>query len=231
MSFKELRYAARSLSRSPIFTITAIVTIALGIGASTAIFSVADAVLLRPLPYKNPDKLVLAWQDMRVRNVHDWKFSNTDYYDLRNGANAFQSLAAVVTGRGAVAAADGTPEPIRNGGATPNFFSQMGAHVVIGRDFNEADARPQPVPVPGAPPAAALPTPAILSYEYWQRHYGGSRAVLGQAMAGAGSAVIAGVLEPGFELLLPPHANLERRPDVWYPLRITTKRTGIPPAS
>ena len=211
MAFKELRYAARTISRSPVFAITAIVTIALGIGASTAIFSVADAVLLRPLPYKNPDRLVLGWQDMRVRDVHDWKFSSTDYFDLRNGVDAFQSLAAVQTFRGTLPAADGTPEPIRGGSITPNFFSQMGAHVLIGRDFNEADGRPQPVPAPGAA-AAPQTTYAILGYEYWQRRYGGSREVIGQNMGAAGSPVW---LRVCWSLVsnccCSAHANLERR--------------------
>ena len=95
MLLKDSIYAARALRRSPIFAITAIATIALGIGASTAIFSVARAVLLRPLPYKNPDRLVLAWEDMRVRNVRDWTFSSADYFDLKNGTPALESLAAV----------------------------------------------------------------------------------------------------------------------------------------
>ena len=82
---REIKYAARALRRSPAFAATAIITLALGIGASTAIFSVLDAVLLRPLPYKDPDRLVLARSEMRKRNVSDFPFSNADYFDLRNG--------------------------------------------------------------------------------------------------------------------------------------------------
>src|ERR1035438_5149579 len=93
MLVKDLAFALRTLRRSPAFALTAVVTIALGIGASTAIFSVANAVLLRPLPYRNPDRLVLACADMRKRNVKDFPFSNADYFDLRNSAkSAFEDF-------------------------------------------------------------------------------------------------------------------------------------------
>src|SRR5882762_3042791 len=82
----DLSYAFRTLRKSPIFTITAVVTIALAIGASTAIFSVTNGVLLRQLPYKDPDRLVLTCSDMRRRNVKDFPLSNADFLDLRNGA-------------------------------------------------------------------------------------------------------------------------------------------------
>jgi putative ABC transport system permease protein len=88
MLLRDLAYALRTLRKSPVFAATAIVTIALGIGASTAIFSVTNAVLLRSLPYKNPYRLVFALSDMRKRNVKDFPFSNADFLDLRNGSTA-----------------------------------------------------------------------------------------------------------------------------------------------
>src|ERR1039457_2426007 len=96
MLLRDFTYAARTLAKSPVFAATAIVTIALGIGASTAIFSVTNAVLLRPLPYKNPDRLVFAISDMLKRNVKDFPLSNANFLDLRNGtAGVFEELGAV----------------------------------------------------------------------------------------------------------------------------------------
>ena len=136
MFTKDLVYAARSLSKSPVFVTTAVLTIALGIGASTAIFSVTNAVLLRPLPYKNPDRLVIACGDMRKRNVKDFPFSNAEYFDLRDAAKTtFEDFGAVLTGRGPVLREDGTPEQVRFAFVTTNFFRLMGAKIQFGRDF------------------------------------------------------------------------------------------------
>jgi putative ABC transport system permease protein len=227
MFTKDLLYAARSLAKSPVFLVTAVLTIALGIGASTAIFSVTNAVLLQPLPYKDPARLIIACGDMRKRNVKDFPFSNAEYFDLREAAkNSFEDFAGVLSFRGPVLREDGTPEQIRFGVVTTNFFRLMGANIRIGRDFGDGDGQPQPAPPPGAPnatPPQQLPTVAILSYEYWQRRFGGNAAVLGQSIKPAGGGAgpqIVGVLAPRFELLFPPDANLERLPDFWIASRL-----------
>src|SRR5436305_4539763 len=107
----DLAFAARALRRSPVFTLTAALTIGLGVGASTAIFSVANAVLLRPLPYKDPGRLVIACSDLRKRNVRDFPLSNADYIDLREGTkSAFQAMAGVFTFPNVLPREDGTPE-------------------------------------------------------------------------------------------------------------------------
>src|SRR5881392_1921927 len=114
MLFRDILFAARALRKSPVFTATAVLTIALGIGASSAIFSVANAVLLRTLPYKNPDRLVFAISDLRKRNVKDFPLSNCDFLDLRNGAaSAFEQMAAVTTFRFTVPREDGASDQIR----------------------------------------------------------------------------------------------------------------------
>ena len=97
MSFAEIKYAVRTLRKSPVFSIATILIIALGIGASTAIFSVTNAVLLRPLPYQDPSRLFLALEDMRKRNVRDSSFSSADYFDLKaNQESPYMLLVADV---------------------------------------------------------------------------------------------------------------------------------------
>src|SRR5580765_7261496 len=127
---RDFIFAARALRKTPVFTGAAILTIALGIGASSAIFSVANAVLLRPLPYKNPDRLVFAISDMRTRNVKDFPLSNTDFLDLSNGSTqVFEEIGAVSTFRGAIPRDDGTSEQIHRGIVSTNFFHMMGASI------------------------------------------------------------------------------------------------------
>ena len=128
--WQDLRYGARMLLKNPVFTLIAVITLALGIGANTAIFSVANAVLLRPLPYKNPDRLVLGVAELRQRNVTDWPFSNVNVFDLRNGAKTtFEDIAAVNTGRRIMSREDGAPEQVRVASVTPNFFRLLGAKI------------------------------------------------------------------------------------------------------
>src|SRR5216684_5035124 len=172
MPLKDFAYAARILRKSPVFTLTAALTIALGVGASTAIFSVTNAVLMRPLPYKDPDRLVIACSDLRNRNVRDFPFSNANFIDLREGTkNVFQDLAGVFTDRNVQQREDGTPEQVRSAVVTTNFFRLVGAKIALGRDFTEADGTPQPAPPAGAqqgaPAAPQLPIMAVLSYEYF----------------------------------------------------------------
>ena len=223
---KEFGYAARSLRKSPVFLIAATVTIALGIGASTAIFSVANAVLLRPLPYRDPDRLVLAFGDMRTRKDFDGRVSNENFMDLRNGTKAmFQDFGAVSTLRINIPRDDGTPEQVRLAQVTTNLLGILGAKIVAGRDFDESDSQPQPPPDPTAAPntpgPTRLPIMAILSYEYWQSRFGGSRDVIGRRVLNLGplNPQIVGVLAPGFELLLRPSLNEETRPDMWIASR------------
>src|ERR1700739_2636722 len=145
MPLRDLAFAGRILRKSPIFALTAALTIALGVGASTAIFSVTNAVLLRPLPYRDPDRLVLACADMQTRNVVDSPVSAENFIDLRNGAKRnFEDFGAVFTNRGNFPREDGTPEQVRFAQVTTNFFALMGAKMVLGRDFTDSDGQPKP---------------------------------------------------------------------------------------
>src|SRR6476660_3613945 len=171
----DFSYAFRTLRKSPIFTITVIVTIALAIGASTAIFSVTNGVLLRQLPYKDSERLVLACSDLQKRNVKDFPLSNVDFLDLRNGAKKnFEDFAAVNTFRFTLPGLDGTPERVRAAAVSTNFFQMLGGSIVAGRDFQESDGTPQAQPpaaangnnAPAANAPPPLPTFVILSNEY-----------------------------------------------------------------
>jgi putative ABC transport system permease protein len=226
VAIKNLAIASRILWKHPAFTVTAVLTIALGVGASTAIFSVTNAVLLRPLPYKDPGRLVIGGMDLRKRNVHDLPFSNADYIDLREGTKAlFTDMAGVFTGRMVVAREDGTPEQIRYAVVTTNFFQLTGAKILYGRDFTPQDGLPQPPAPPADSQNAAttrLPQFAILSYEYFRRRYGANQAIIGHTMTFTGrfGPVIAGVLAPGFHLYFPPSADVEASPDIWIANRL-----------
>jgi putative ABC transport system permease protein len=224
---QNLAYALRTLRRSPGFALTAIVTIALGIGATTAIFSAVNGVLLRPLPYGDPERLVFVWADLRARNVTDFPVMPGDFGDLRAQGSHFQGLANLTTNRAPLAGDEGEPEQIRFAAVTSNIFDVLGVRVVLGRNFTDEDGAPlapPPQPAPGQPPVQPAPPPpprAILSHEFWQRRYGGDSTILGRTInAGGGQAVVVGVLEPGVELLTPPSAGIERRPDVWAAIRI-----------
>ena len=225
MTFNDVAIAARILLKRPAYTLTAVLTIALGVGASTTIFSVTNAVLLKPLPYRDPGKLVIAGMDLRKRDVHDLPFSNADYVDLRDGTKAyFSDMAGVFTGRTIVPQEDGTPEQISIAVATTNFFDVMGGKIMFGRDFNAQDGIPQPQPPSNNAANSAPPLPgiAILSYEYFRRRYGANTAVLGHnvTMAGQPGPLIAGVLAPGFRLYFPPDADVEPAPDIYIANRL-----------
>src|SRR5690349_16045681 len=228
----DIAYAFRTLRKSPIFTITVVVTIALAIGASTAIFSVTNGVLLRQLPYKDPERLVLARNDLEKRNVKDFPVSNADFLDLRNNAkNDFEDFASVQTFRFTLPGLDGTPERVRAAAVSTNFFQMMGGSIIAGRDFQDSDGTPQ-APPPGAQggnaPAAnappPLPTMAILSNDYFQQRFGGDRSIIGKPLPVSAAfgppPIIVGVLAPHFELLFPPQANIEQFPSVWIAARI-----------
>ena len=225
--WKDTRVALRMLRKNPAFAFTAIVTLALGIGASTAIFSVVNAVLLRPLPYRQPNRLAIVWGDLRNRNVTNFPLSPSDFRDLRAETHAFQGLAGVSTFRVPFGGDGFEAEQVSAAGVTTNFFSLLGAHVAMGRDFVDADATPQTPPPnataagAAAAPAPPLPAMVILRYEFWKRRYGGDPSVVGKSFDLGGQRVqVVGVLEPGFEIMLTPAAGVDRTPDAFIAARI-----------
>jgi putative ABC transport system permease protein len=227
--WRDLAIGARTLRKNPIFALTAIVTLALGIGASTAIFSVVNAVLLRPLPYADADRLAIITQDLRARSVVDFPIGPGDVPDMRANLSAFQEIAALQTGRNVpFTAEDGKVQLVTTAGVTTNTFRLLGLPVAQGRDFTDGDGTPNaPIqfgangqPDPLAPPPPRLPTMAILGYDFWQRAFGGDPSIIGKTIQIFGGVQVIGVASPRAELVFPVSMQVERRPDVWTALRV-----------
>lgn len=237
MFSRDFSYAARTLRKNPVFTLTAIVTVALGIGATTAIFSVVNALLLRPLPYANADRLALIKTDMLARNVMNFPVAPGNMPDLIQHATAFQSIAAAASFPSTFVADDQQPEQIINAGVTTNFFTTLGAHVPFGRNFTESDGTPPP-PRPagqaaavGVAPVPQLPTIAILSYGFWQRRFGGDSSVIGKTVQlNNAPAQIVGVAAPDFRVEFPTSSGDPLQPDIYTAFRIdwaTSSRINV----
>jgi putative ABC transport system permease protein len=212
----DFAFAARALRRSPGFTLAAALTLAVGIAAATTVFSVVNAVLLRPLPYRDPGRLVLVLRDSPGGNLGTGNllYSNADFSDLSRGTSGiFDDMGGVASFRAFAPRQDGALEQLSNALVTPNLFRLLGVRIVLGRDFSDDDARPS------ASQSALIPigTAAILSNEYWQRRYGGDSSVLGRPISGSreDGPRIVGVLEPGFRLYLPPDTRVDAVPDFY----------------
>ena len=184
---QDLKFAARMLVKSPGFTLVAMLTLALGIGANTAIFSVVNAVLLRPLPFKNASELVLLRET--YKNVGNVSVSYPDFLDWREQVHCFSALAAIQN-RGFNLSGVAQPENIGGYAVSPNLLALLGVHPVLGRDFLPSEENQGTAPV------------ILLSYQLWQTHLGGDPAVLSRSISLDGrSFSIVGVLPPTFRFL------------------------------
>ncbi len=178
---QDLRFGMRTLRRRPLFTLVAVLTLGLGIGATTAIFSVVDGVLLRDLPYEDPGSLVSvwqaypSWQEMEGRGPQ-WdrvQFTFRDYLDFRAGGTLFEDVA-VFAGWGELAlTGTGTPARLSVGYGSANLFTLLGVRTILGRGFLPGEDASQPGQ------AARV---AVLSQELWQRRFGGDTDVLGTSI-------------------------------------------------
>ncbi|MCM3905699.1 MAG: ABC transporter permease [Pyrinomonadaceae bacterium] len=197
---QDLRYALRTLLKKPGFAMIAIITLALGIGASTAIFTVVDAALVRGLPYKSPEQLYHVWESTPQKEFAQREFSYPDYQDYQQN----QSLdIGAYTGGGAIMSGRGEPERVFAPAATANFFSVLGVEPVIGRAFQPGEDKP------GAPRVT------MLTYGMWQRKFGGDPGIIGQSLTLNGdSYTVIGVLPASFQFAL-------RNADLWRPYQPT----------
>jgi predicted permease len=198
----DFRHGCRLLRRSPGFALIAVATLALGIGANTAIFSTVDAVLIRALPYADPGRLVMVWEDAREigfprntpapGNYHDWAQLNRSF----SGMAATRGATASLTG-------DGAPEQAIGRAVTPSFFTVLGVAPIHGRAFTEAEDR-------------ARAQVVVISYGLWQRRFGGDPGIVGRTLLMNGSRYdVVGVMPRGFVFV-------NRNVDYWIP-------TSFPP--
>jgi putative ABC transport system permease protein len=197
--YQDIRYAIRMLLKSRGFTAIALLTLALGIGANTAIFSVINAVLVRALPYEKPEQVVWMWGDIRGRTSQA-SVSPPDFLDYRQQNQSFEHLAAAISiPVSSNLTSSGEPERISGAAITTNYFQALGIKPALGRDFIVEEEQ------------AGQGQVVILSHHLWQRRFGGDKAILNQPLTLDGkSYTIIGVMPPAFRF--PSNAQM------WTPL-------------
>lgn len=215
----------RSLLRAPGLFATAVLLLAVGIGATTALFSVVNTVLLTPLPYKEPDRLVRLWTELTARGIPHFPESPANLEDFRQGASLFDDIAGVVTGNATIRYQGGAPRFVQTANVTWNFLSVLGAEPALGRPLDEVDGRfsagdvPPAAVFPGT--AFAAPRVALISHGLWQSEFGGRVDVIGRQFDIDGVRVeIVGVMPDEFRLYMDPAAGVAPDIDVWTPARV-----------
>lgn len=185
--WKDLRHSVRSLSKKPGFTFVIVLTLALAIGANTAIFSVVNAALLKPLPYAEPDRLVHLWESTLQKSYPKREASYPDFQDWRL-CEAFEGMAAYRGGGGFMLTTPEGSERVEGGLVSGAFFSVLGVKPLLGRTLGEADEKQGAERV------------VLLSYGFWQRRYAGDASVIGKLIVLSGNSYqIVGVLPPEFQ--------------------------------
>jgi predicted permease len=200
---QDLRYALRGLRQRPGFTLVAVLTLALGIGANTAIFSVVNGVLLRPLPYERPERLAMIWGHRNQQPLAE--LSVPEYWDLRERTHAFAVMAAFADGNINLTGA-GTPERIRAGYFTANTMAVLGVAPAIGRGFTAEED------LPGGPPVV------LLGDGLWRRRFGADPNVVGRVLTLDDTpTTVVGIMPPDFQL--PTHYTGAPR-ELWAPMQL-----------
>ena len=221
---QDVRYGLRGLRKSPGFTTVAMLTLALGIGASTAIFSIVNTVLLRPLPYKDSSRLVHVWTTSTMFPEFTLGQSIPNLQDIEARSHSFETLATVET-RAKNLTGSGEPEQLRTAAVSSGFLTLFGVHPVLGRDFRPEDEQRKDGDV------------VLLSYGLWQRRFGGDGSIVGRViMLDQQPWTVAGVLPSGFsfpakiDALVPrnvPPEHLRER-QAWMYMTLGKLRPDVP---
>jgi hypothetical protein len=211
--WQDLRYGARMLMKKPGFTIVAVLTLALGIGANTAIFSVVDAVLLRPLPFPHPGQIVLARDDLTGRQLEDVGMSVDELRDFQERSDVFEEISAVWPVDANLTGSD-RPERIELLAVSPNYFSLLGASAQLGRVFGPQDR------------ALGFAEGVVISDGLWRRLFGADPNVLGRKVrADSDIYTIIGVMPPGFRH---PARTLRNDVEMWGTAGFAAAPFGAP---
>lgn len=207
----DLRYAGRGLRKLPGFTIAAVLTLALGIGANTAVFSVVKHVLLTPLPYAEPERVAVIWS--KWRGFDKTWVSDAEADDYRRRTSSFVDVAAWSVGQVNL---NGDGDAVRVGTAqvTPNLFAVLGVQPLMGRTFAESDA-------------VAQPTTVVLSHRLWLGRYAGDESIVGRTILVNGIALeVIGVMPPRFQLPTDYVQDAEEPTALWIPYLLETQNRG-----
>jgi len=198
---QDIRYGIRTLIKKPAFTAVVVAALALGIGANTAIFSIVNSILLRPLPYKDPDRLAMIWMDNKRMNVDQDIHSFANYLDYRDQNQVFESMAAY-SGVSLNLVGSGEPERIIGSSATASLFEVLGVDPQRGRVFTVDEEQ------------IGKNRVAVLSHGLWQRRFGGDPNIVGQEILVSDiSRTVIGVMPPSFKF---PHKDAE----IWVPMAL-----------
>ncbi len=205
---KNLRYALRLMAKEPLFTAGVVITLALGIGANTAVFTVVDSILLRPLPYDEPERLVRVWENDRIRGTtREWA-SIPDYFDFKERSQSFEDMGGYTGASITFTGPEGLPERIVSYSVTRNLFLLLGVEPIAGRVFMEEED------VPNGPRVV------ILSERIWKRRFGSDTNLVGNTLEIDGvRSMVVGVMPEGFDFPLPTV-------DAWIPVQ-TSPTTSI----
>jgi predicted permease len=192
---QDLRFALRVLVKNPAFAAIAVLTLAIGIGATTAIFSVVNGVVLKPLPYSDPERLISVGFNLPGINQVDWPISSADYFVFREQSHTFQDIGLYASGMNSTGVPAnvtgvGEPEHVLAARVSDGLLSMLGVAPLFGRPFTQADD------------STGSPQTVMLTYHYWQRKFGDNRSVIGKAIDINGEPhVIIGVLPRSFQFL------------------------------
>jgi len=209
---QDLRYAMRMLAKSPAFTIVAVLTLALGIGANTAIFSTVNPILFEPLPYPHSERIMMIWSTFQGQRS---QIAFHNYRELLARNHAFDALAIFEPWDPGMTGGAGEPERLDGQSVSYGYFRALGVEPALGRDFQPSDD------------AFNGPNVAILSYGLWQRRFAGDRSIVGRQILldGAAYAVI-GVMPRGFDSVLSPTAEIWSSENGYNPSNIADTNTG-----